>query len=494
MILEASKRLRKFFNSALTDEMIWKEIIEEQKLNNIHQLRRLNKEAARIMIAREKRYELLSLGITELPQDVAQELVKYKGEKLFLNCVTTLPVESAKAIGKFQGMKLMLDGVRELSLPILGRLASYKGIVSMAGIEKLEISDKDSKRAQMVFGNLEFAKLSLSGLKKPSQQLLKALARFPGQLELNCIESLTEKEAEIIGESLAKGLSLKGINILSYDLLKLFTQFTGFLDLSGAQEIRGGFVHIVAARPTNFSLFSGTVKRLVESFKKEEEHKKLEQLRETREIKLKQLQRAHESEKLNRDLLAEFEKFDEIEPIQVEVLGHDDQMEAYDPYSPEIDDKVVNDIETNLNHQINEKKKRVNELLAKGFSNLSIDEKELLQELRNTIDQLKSEIRGALDILIEKKELGSVVFDNSKDLVAYLQESGAQDDEDDLLDNIEDIDMFGGSFDDVEMFGNNGEDGSNEDMVTVTNSGDHSANGKREFMDVEGDDFVISEV
>ena len=179
MILEASKRLRKFFDSTLTDEMIWKEVIEEQRLNNIHQLRRLNPEATRALIDREKRLEMLSLGITDMSEDVAEELVKYKGEKLFLNCVTALSTESAKAMAQFAGFKLSLNGVRELSIPILGRLATYKGMVYLDGIEDMEISDKDSRRAQTVFRNIEICKLSLSGIKEPSMNLLTAHGSIP---------------------------------------------------------------------------------------------------------------------------------------------------------------------------------------------------------------------------------------------------------------------------------------------------------------------------
>jgi hypothetical protein len=476
--------------------MIWQEIIEEQKLHNIHQLRRLNGEAAKHLIEQEKRFELLSLGITQLPPDVAKELAKYKGEKLFLNCVTSLPVDSAKTIATFKGMKLMLYGVKELSLPVLGRLASYKGSVSFAGIENISLNEKERRRGEMVFGNLEFNKLHLPGIKKISPSLLKPLARFNGQLELNGIESLSEKEADVLGESPAKGLYLKGIKVLSYDLLKLFTGFTGFLDLSGAHEIKDDFVHIVAARPANFSLYSGAVKRLVDDFKKEQEQKKRDQLRETREIKLKEMERAREADERNRQLLAEFEKFDEIAPIQVEVMGDSPDNEKYDPYSPEIDDSVVNDIEAKLNLEIKDKKKRVEQLVAKGFSNLSTKEKELLQELRDKIEQLKGEIRGTLDILVEKKELGAVVFDSSEDLVAYLKESGAQDDDDDALENIENIDMFGETFEDVDMFGDSAgtEDSEKTDEMVTVSSNNHEDMKSDNQVKAEGDDFIISEV
>ncbi|MCP5052670.1 MAG: hypothetical protein GY940_36215 [bacterium] len=489
MILQASKRLRKFFDSTLTDEMIREEIIEEQRLNNIHQLRRLNQEAAQTLIQLEKRMELLALGITELPRDVAEELVKYKGEKLFLNCVTSLSVETAKIMAGFNGFKLMLNGVRDVSISILGRFATYKGMIYLDGVEDLEIKEKDGRRAQTVFRNLEFGKLSMSGIQKPSVQLLNALALFRGQLVLNGISSLSREEAEILGECPGNGLTLKGIKVLSFELLKLFTQFTGFLDVSGAVEIEDEFVRVAAARPEAFSLFSGAVKRRIDEYKKELAREKRKAERDTREIKLKALEKEREVNRKDLDLLAEFEKFDNMEPALVTDAADGWEEDKPDPHGPEIEESVVNDIEIHLNREINLKRKKVDALMEKGIANLSGDEKALLRELEDSIEELKTNIRGALDVLVEKKELGSVVFGNSDDLAAYLREAGAEDDENDALSNIEDIDMFGGSF-------GSGDD--DEDPVPGVADmdlfGDGPDSAEQPQKAIEGDDFVFSEV
>lgn len=499
MILEASKRLRKFFDSELTDEIIWRQVIADENLENIHQLSRLNVEASRALVKRERRKELLSLGISELPPDVAAELVKYKGEKLFLNNVTSLSVDTAKALSKFKGYKLMLNGVRLVSLPVMGRLASYKGSIHLDGVESFEIQEKDTRRAQTVFGNLECARLSMNGLKQLSMPLVHAFARFPGYLELAGIKSLNREQSEILAESPAKGLAFKGFDTLRFEMVNLFTHYMGFLDVSGARHMEPDFVRLAAGRPEKYSLYSGSVKREVDIYLKKQAEEKRKQEREKARLS-------------NQDdlLLAEFEKFDQMDLTAPEAVRAWDEKEEIDPYSPEIEDSVVDDIEKNLNQEIKQKKKRVDELLLKGYSKLSKEEIELLDELRAQIEDLKTEIRGALDILVEKKELGSVVFTSSEDLASYLRQSGAEDDEEDALANIEAADLFGGSFD---------TGGADDGEVVITDSGQASAmmdmwggggngmdgldalnkeesdngNGGNEN-EVEGDDFVFTEV
>jgi hypothetical protein len=462
MIIDASKRLRKFFDSELTDEMIWRQIIDFENLENIHQLHRLNVEAARALVKRERRMELLSLGITGCPAEVAEELVKYQGEKLFLNCVASLTVEAAKALATFKGFKLMLNGVRSLSLPVLGRLASYKGSLHLDGVETIEISEKDTRRAQTVFQNLEFARLTLAGVKKLPMPLLEALARFPGYLELKGIKSLTRKESEILAESSAKGLALKGLGALTFEMVNLFTRYMGFLDVSGAREIEEDFVSLAAGRPEKHSLFSGAVKRQIDIYNKQAAKEKRKKQREKEESERKALEEEAAAKQKDEALLVDFEMFDAMnledsaQPVQAW-----QEKEEIDPYSPEIEDSVVHDIEIKLNQEINQRRKRVEALLNKGFSKLSQKEKELLQELRDQIENLKGEIRGALDVLVEKKELGSVVFTSNDDLAAYLKQSGAEDDEDDALANIEETDLFGGSF---------GAGSSADDEIMITDS------------------------
>ena len=209
-------------------------------------------------------------------------------------------------------------------------------------------------------------------------------------------------------------------------------------------EIEDEFISVAAARPEAFSMFSGPVKRKVDVYNRQALLEKRKVENDSREIERIALDEEREAQRKENELLAEFEKFDDLIPVQPQTESWDENK--HDPHSPDIEDEVVDDIEANLNQEIIDKKNRVDELIGKGVNNLSESEKELLDELRENIESLKQNIRGALDILVEKKELGSVVFGSSDDLAAYLKESGAEDDEEDALANLDEVDMFGGSF------------------------------------------------
>jgi hypothetical protein len=479
MILKTSKRLRKFFNSELTDEMIWQEIIEDGLLQNIHQLRTLSAEAARALIAHEKRMQVLSLGITELPPDVATELAKYKGEKLLLNCVKSLSPESAKAISQFIGIKLMLDALKSVTLPVIGRLSTYRGTLHLDGVEIIEFPEEETRRAETVFGHLEFAKLSLAGIKKPSVHLLKALSRFRGPLGLNGLETLSTEEAEILAEHPGHILSLKGIKTLSLSLEKLLNRYKGFLDLSGVEALKDDALEIAALRSEEFILLSAAAKKQVEDHRK-----KLSQRDELiREEKRKDEERKKDVEQKTKALITEFEKFDSLIPqavpvsIPVHVPVETFEVEK-DTYNEELDESVLDYIELNLNYKINEKRKKLDSLQAKGYENLSENEKLEVQTLNTEIEELNDKIRSTLDILVERKELGAIVFTGTDDLVGYLKESGNEEDPDDALAKIDKTDLFGNSF--VE---DKDEDKyKNEDETHIVEGGD--------FEMVEGDNEV----
>ncbi len=480
--------------------MICQQIIAEGKLENIHQIHILSPEAARILIQHEKRMELLSLGITELSPDVAEELAQYKGEKLYLNCVTELSADTAKAIARFKGIKLMLNGLRNVSYQVLGRLASYQGILHLDGIESFEICEDETRRVQTIFQNLECTKLSMNGLKNPNISLIKALALCRGQLDLNSIKDLAPEESAILGEHPGKGLALKGIKTLSNTLLKLFTKYVGFLDLSGAQVVENDFLYLVASRPEQFSLFSGPVKRRIEVYKAMAIRERMEMARETNKIQRLELEQKRDSDQEDADMFAEFEKFDDMELQMAAELAKTKETEKPDPYGPEIADSVVKDIELNLNKQIDAKKKQMAGLLQNGFSALTESERTVLGELRDQIEKLKGDIRGALDILVEKKELGAIVFTSSHDLAAYLKQSGEGDDENDALADIENADLFGDSFAQDETNDSNDSNDSEETMDEESSMammdmwGDSSGLDELKNESIEGNDFIISDV
>lgn len=506
MILQASKRLRKFFNKELTDEIIWEQIIREGRLNDIHQLTRLSKEAAQVLIKNEKRMQILSLGIVELPAGVAEELAQYKGEKLLLNCVRTLGVDAAKALSGFMGGKISLNGLKEISLPLLGRLATYKGVLSLNGIEQMEIEGVDVRRAETVFKSLECSRLCLAGVKEPSLTFLKALSRFRGQLELSGIQALNEEEGEILSGFIGTGIFLDGVAVIKSSFASFFSHYQGYIDMSRAIVIEDKAIRNAASRPERTSRFSPQVKERIREWKEKE----LEQAREIKEQLVLDFsgipgegmaakpanERVVETKDVavpqekggDQQLLEEFAEFDEIKFTRVAADQQGWEKEAMDdPYA--LDEKVLENIELDLNQEIEKKKKRMGELLKKGYSNLLPAEKVQLEELREQVEGLKDNIRNALNVLVEQKELGTVIFTSSNDLALYLQEVDTADDHDALsrLDE-EDFDMFGSNF-------YAGEEGEAIEIDEGTGFSEDSLNQGRGGStpgEVEGDDFVFS--
>ncbi len=443
MLLQASKRLRKFFNTDLTDKAIWQEIIDDGNLNNIHQLTRLNSDAAQALVKREKRMQLLSLGIAELPPEVAAELVKYNGEKMYLNLIKFLSPESAKILSNFTGVKLMLNGVKTINLTILGRLSAFKGALHLDGVNDFEIAETDTRRAETVFANLAFSKLSMSEMKKPPLSFFKAISRFRGYVELGGIESLAANEVDILTTSMCSGFALKGIKTLTVAMEKLFSHYKGYIDMSGAIEIDQELLLKVAIRPDHFMLLSAAVKNRVAEYRKKMTQEELRFIREkTKEEHLK-------DEALLKDnlLLKEFEDFDRF-PAATPGPPPPPPADEYDPYTAEINEDVLEDIEINLNLKISQKRRHLDTILKKDMSALSEEEKKEVQSLRSEIKDLNDQIRSALDILVERKELGAVIFNNTNDLISYLVETGTQNGENDALSDIENDnkDIFGNCF------------------------------------------------
>ena len=447
MLLQASKRLRKFFDLELSNEAIWHEIIHLNKLDNLHQLTSLNAEAAHHLVNKERRLQLLSLGITGLEPEVAGELAQYKGDRLYLNCIHTLSPEAAKGLSQFKGARLALNGLKTITLPVLGRLASYKGSLFLDGVETIEITAQDSTRAETVFKNLGFTRFSLAGLKTVALPSLKALARFPGQLELNGLETLSEQQSGFLAEHTGPGLSLKGIKVLAMALKPLLEKYAGVLDLSGAKEVERAILYIILFRPPERSFFSAEARKHILAYKKEAREAKIPGIETLLVQPLPKEKPVPEKVASDKELLAEFARFDQMElTIPVPAAPTAAEEEEIDDFEIAVSDDVLNDIEINLNLKINQKKRQVDELLAKGQDKLTEDQRRQVRELQEEIEELKLTIRRALDILVERKELGAVVFNASSDLAAYLKAAGTEDDENDALANIEDKDLFADCF------------------------------------------------
>ncbi len=469
----AGRRLRKFFNGDITDEMIWHEIVHEKQLNNIHQLKTLIPEAAREMVQLERRMELLSLGLIDLTPEVAAELANYQGELLLLNCIKNLTPETAKAIAQFKGYRLGFNGMRRISLETLKELSQFKGALLLDLVEEIEIDKSNRTEAVILFKNVKSGKLSLNGLKNPSLQLLKVLVHVKGELELNKIAELTSVEATVLAFHQGKGLKLRGLTSLSTPVARSFLKYKGYIDVSKARYVdEGVYKLLLPLKEDHFQLHPGVRKRL-----KALQLKRSEILRKKREaIRLKKQQQEEELRKAQQEdmkLLEEFEEFGfEMQEVATEQAAIPEQFQ--EPAEPEIseakeeppiDEREETEEdrkrEAQLNFEIIAKKNALTALLRKGPDTLTEEEKQEVENLRKEINYLKDEIRKCLDLMVEERELGAVVFNSSDDLAKYLRESGEEDDENDALARIDDFDLFGdiaGADDDIDLFGDSDDD------------------------------------
>ena len=165
-------------------------------------------------------------GLTNLSIEIAQELAQSKADQLHLNGLMELSAEVAKELAIEGRCGLHLDGLTELSLNAAKELGTYKGGIFLNGLTELsaevakeltksqkrhlhfnslkelslDVAKELTKKNQadpdqhMVFG------LELGGLRKPSEQVAKILARYAGNfkgLSDEVIEALRRHNPEI---------------------------------------------------------------------------------------------------------------------------------------------------------------------------------------------------------------------------------------------------------------------------------------------------------
>ncbi len=449
----AERRLRKMFNRDLADEVIWTEIILEKKLNNIQQLKSLIPEAARGLIEQERRLELLSLGISELSEEVARELIKYKGDILLLNNVKELTPETAAALSLFKGVKLGLNGLKKISPDVLKGLAPYKGILLLESLEDLGIDRKNKLQAEKIFKLLKTSKLCLNGIKKSSLQMLRIIAKIPGELELNGIRQLSPSEAAGLVSHKGKHLKLRGLTAITAPLARILVKYKGSIDIGAVKKIESEAVNLIISQPGNMFILHPAIKRRIDEFRKKAALKAREKeaaiLKEQKEKDAKKKEIREQAQKL----LKEFEEFDDLDLPTAAPQG--ETFAIVDVEEKPEEDKDSR--ERRLNFEIMKKKNELNALLRKPPESLTKEENQQVTELRKEINFLKDEIKDTLDLLIEKREVGTLCFSSSNDLAKYLKDSGAEDDENNALEklDVEEFDLFGGSTqdDDIDIFG-----------------------------------------
>lgn len=429
------RRLRKFFIRDLRDEDIWREIIEDGRLDHIVQLRRLTPAAAAALIQRERRLEMLSLGLVELSAPVAAQLAAYRGEMLLLNCLHSLDPHTAGVLAGFRGVKLGFDGMKTIPVSVLQALAPFHGMLSFDGVE--EITGEPAHLVQACTA-LGASRLSLAGLRRPIPAVLGALAHVRGELDLRGMRELSSQQAAVLRNFRGRHVRLSGLLSLSPALVPLLAEIPGIVDLSGVRGDDPAFLAALAALPEERFLFAAPVRRAMNAVL-EERRRHLDREETTRrQTAAEEERRRREADDRRERLLQEFARFDTMT-----FTAPAPPVRSADPAFRPIS---ADEVEVRLNRKMDTRKRQVDALMDKGYANLTPAEKEVLAALRREIEALKVEIRDALESLVEEREVGALVFDSSDDLVRYLNESAGAADRSDAFEKMESADWLDACF------------------------------------------------
>lgn len=372
MRIGAGRRLRKFFNRELTDEMIWEEIIHEKQLNNLVQLKSLSQEAA-------------------------------------------------TAIACYRGYKLGFQGLKKASLEIMKGFSSYKGILMMDTLEEIEINKKNILAAERIFRHFKAGKLCFNSILYPSFHVLRALSKCQGQLELNGISELPPTKAAVLVSHKGNGIKLKGLSKISTPLARILVKYKGYMDISSVKNVEDEVLKLLASREEGHFFLDSHIRKSINEYKKN-----------------LALGKRKKSKKRSISLLAEFEKFELFDLKTTQTMQKGRKIEAVIE-TVDMTKEDADKREARLNFEISTKKNRLNELLRKSLENLSEEENKEVATLWERTNELKEEIKKILDLLIEEKEVGTVVFNSNKDLIEYLKDLGAADDENNALERIDDF-------------------------------------------------------
>jgi hypothetical protein len=177
-----------------------------------------------------RRFGVLDLDdVAELPANVAEVLVRYRGRRLSLNGLTTVSDETAAVLATFTG-SLSLDGVRELSDPALAALASRPAGVSLGGLVRLSPAGARALAAS------PSGSVALPALAAVTPEVAAGLAHQNGMLWLDGLSTLPEPVAEALGRH--RGLlSLDGLRQLSPEAARHLARHDGALQLRGLRSL-----------------------------------------------------------------------------------------------------------------------------------------------------------------------------------------------------------------------------------------------------------------
>jgi hypothetical protein len=227
------------------------------------ELRELSVDQAKQIVdkCRGKGYIYLN-ALESLSPGAAAELARHR-EYLILTTLRTLSPEAAEALAPFPG-KLSLDGIEELSdataaglgrcqaksisLPRLATV-STRGQDSLAtafaalGLPRLRTLTSGPLAERLVA-----AKQVPAGLVEVSADAARALAKLPGNIQLDTLQALTPEVAAILADRPRGGLSLRGLRTLAPEVATALVRTPGPLVLDGVETVSDDVAEILAAR------------------------------------------------------------------------------------------------------------------------------------------------------------------------------------------------------------------------------------------------------
>ena len=227
------------------------------------ELRELSVDQAKQIVdkCRGKGYIYLN-ALESLSPGAAAELARHR-EYLILTTLRTLSPEAAEALAPFPG-KLKLDGIEELSDATAAGLGRCQAkVISLPRLATVSTRGQDSlATAFAALGlpglrtltsgplaeRLVAAKQVPAGLVEVSADAARALAKLPGNIQLDTLQALTPEVAAILADRPRGGLSLRGLRTLAPEVATALVRTPGPLVLDGVETVSDDVAEILAAR------------------------------------------------------------------------------------------------------------------------------------------------------------------------------------------------------------------------------------------------------
>jgi hypothetical protein len=207
-------------------------------------------------------------ALQSLSAAAAAELARH-GEHLTFASLPTLSAEAAEALAPFAG-RLNLEAVEDLSDAVataLGRcqakvlslprlttlspagqegLGAFQGSI---GVPKLRALTSGRMAERLVA-----AKTVPQGLVEISTEAARALAKLPGNLHLDRLETISAEAAAVLADRPGGGLTFRGMRSLSPETARALTRTPGSLGLDGLESVSAEVAEILAPRAGGLSL------------------------------------------------------------------------------------------------------------------------------------------------------------------------------------------------------------------------------------------------